>query len=317
MERTVVEQAIAELQRRQLGLFARAQALECGLSPNVLDGWLRRGRIRRHLPGVYGNAGLPDSWEVAALAATMWAGGDAVLCRDSAARIHGLPLPRGRGAVLHLLVHDRRFRERDGILVHRTRALPAHHVTTVGPHPVTTPTRTVCDLCGTLQGRALRRLVAAAVRDELTDACSLRACMREVGPVAGTRALRRLVDELSPLDAQCNSEFETVYLRMARRHGIEPTAMNHPIRDEHGGRRYLDAVYLPERVWVELDSERYHGTLLDQNDDAVRTASIERAGVWADPLRFTWNDVTQRPAAVAHVVRTALAAARTTAATGS
>jgi hypothetical protein len=95
---------------------------------------------------------------------------------------------------------------------------------------------------------------------------------------------------------------------MARRHGIEPTAMNHPIRDAARRRRYLDAVYLPEHVWVELDSRRFHGTLLDRNDDALRTASIERAGVWADPLRFTWEDVTERPGEVAAQVRSALAA---------
>lgn len=309
MGRMEVEAAVAELQRQQLGLFTRAQAIEAGQSAKAVDGRVRRGRYRRLLPGVYGDAGLPDSWEVAALAAALWAGGDAVLARDSAARIHGLPLPRRRGEMIHLLVGDRCFTARDGIVVHRTGTLPGHHVTVVGAHPVTTATRTVCDLAATLRVRPLRRLVAAAVRDQLTDAIALRSCLRELGPVAGTRALRVLIDELSPLDAQCRSEFESVYLRMARQYGIEPTAMNHPIRDDSGGRRYLDAVYLPEHVWVELDSKRFHGTLLDRNDDATRTASIQRAGVWADPLRFTWQDVTRRPAEVAAQVRGALAAA--------
>jgi hypothetical protein len=309
MERAAVEAAVTELQRQQLGLFTRAQAVDLGLSAKAVDGRVRRGRYRRLLPGVYADDGLPNSWEVAALAAALWAGRDAVLARDSAARLHGLPLPRGRGEVLHLLVRDRCFVERTGMVVHRTGTLPDHHVTVLGAHPVTTATRTVCDLAATLGVGSLRRLVAAAVREDVTDALDLRSCLRELGPVAGTRSLRTLLDELSPLDQQCESEFESVYLRMARRHGIEPTAMNHPVRDATGGRRRLDAVYLPERVWVELDSERFHGTLLDRNDDAIRTASIERAGEWADPLRFTWQDVTQCPTEVAGQVRAALAAA--------
>lgn len=309
MDRAEAEAAVAELQRAQLGLVTRSQAAGLGLSAKAVDGRVRRGRYRRLLPGVYGDAGLPDSWEVAALAAVLWARGDAVLARDSAARLHGLPLPRDRGAAIHLLVRDRCFAARDGIVVHRTHTLANHHVTALGPHPVTTATRTVCDLAATLRAGALRRLVAAAARDGLTDPASLRSCLRELGPVPGARALRLLIDELSPLDAQCSSEFESVYLRMAREHGVEPTAVNHPVRDAHGRRRYLDAVYLPEHVWVELDSRRFHGTLLDRNDDAIRTASIERAGEWADPLRFTWEDVTQRPAGVAGVVRRALTAA--------
>lgn len=304
--------AVAEVQRAQLGLFTRAQGIDAGVSAGSIDGRVRRGQARVWFPGVYADAGLPDSWEVAALAATLFVGGEAALARDSAARVHGLPLPPDRGEVLHVVVRTRSPQRREALVVHRTRTLPAHHVVEVGPHRVTSPTRTVCDLAATLRGPALRRLVAAAVRDDLTDALQLRRCLRELGPVAGTRRLRELVDELSPLDAQCDSEFETVYLRMARGHGIEPTAMNLPTRDATGGRRYLDAVYLPEHVWVELDSERYHGTLLDQNDDAVRTASIEGVGEWAEPLRFTWEDVTQRPGEVAAQVRAALAATRAT-----
>lgn len=303
--------AVAALQRAQLGLFTRRQAIGAGASAGAIDARVRRGRYRVWFPGVYAEAGLPETWEVAALAAVLSIGGEAVLARDSAARIHRLPLPHDRGEVLHVLVRNRSFQRVEGLAVHRTRTLLAHHRTTVGTHPVTTASRTVCDLAATLAGRPLRRLVAAAVRDGLCDAVALRSCLRELGPVAGAPRLRALVDELSPLDAQCASEFETVYLRMARRHGIEPTAMNHPVHDATGARRFLDAVYLPEHVWVELDSERFHGTLLDRNDDALRTVSIRRAGTWPEPLRFTWQDVTERPAQVAAQVRTALSAAAT------
>lgn len=310
MGRVEAEAGVAELQRQQLGLVTRAQAIAAGLPANVVDGRLRRGRYRRLLPGVYADAGLPDSWEVAALAAALWAGGDAVLARDSAARVHRLPLPASRGEVLHLLVRTRCFDPRPGIVVHRTSTLEPHHVEAVDGLPVTTATRTVADLAATLQRTPLRRLVAAAVREGLTDALALRSMLRELGPVAGTRRLRALIDELSPLDAQCDSVLETDYLHMARRFGIEPTAMNHPVRDSNGDRRRLDVVYLPEHVWVELDSRKHHSCILDRNDDEDREDAVAAVAPWGRPLRFSWGDVHDRPAAVAAAVRAALAEAR-------
>ncbi len=313
--RRLVDRRLAELQRRQFGAFSRAQALRVvGATPSTIDGRVAAGRYRVLLPGVLAEQGLPDSWELRTMAAVLWVGGEVAVARASAARLHGLPLPGSLTDGIHLLVRSRSYRSPPrGITVHRTTRLSPADVMRVGPLPLTVPTRTVCDLAGTLGPTALRRLVAGGVREGLTDASSLRATMRWLGRFRGAVALRALVDELSPLDAQCRSEFETVYLRMARRHGIEPTAMNHPTRDAHGHRRYLDAVYLPEHVWVELDSRRFHGTLLDQNDDVLRTLAVRAAGDWPEPLRFTWEDVTDRPADVAAQVRHALEQAGATA----
>ncbi len=309
--RQKLERGLARLQRRQHGAFTRKQAINAGLSAATVGGRVRNDRYRVLMPGVMAEAGVPDSWELRAMAAVLWAGGDAVLARGSAARSLGLPVPRAATDQLHLLVRNRCFAAPDSLVVHRTVTLDDVDRTVVGPLPVTTATRTACDLAGDLGHSALRKLVAAAVREGMTDPLKLRTAMGRLGRIRGVAQLREIVDELSPLDAQCRSEFETVYLRMARRHGIEPTAMNHPIRDGNDGRRYLDAVYLPEHVWVELDSRRFHTTLLDRNDDAIRTAAIERAAVWAEPLRFTWHDVTERAPEVATQVRAALAAART------
>lgn len=303
--------ALGAIQRRQHGAFTRQQAISAGVSAKAVDGRVRHGRYRVLLPGVMAEQGVPDSWELRAMSAILWAGGEALLARGTAAKALGLPVPAEATRRIHLLVRNRTFVTPSGIVVHRTRSLPATDRTSVGPLWATTATRTVCDLAGHLGSTDLRQLVSAAVRNGSTDAVAMRTALRRLGRIRGAVQLRHLVDELSPLDAQCDSALETVYLRMARRYGIEPTAMNHPVRDGSGRRRYLDAVYLPEHVWVELDSERFHGTLLDRNDDTLRTISIERVGEWADPLRFTWQDVTQRPAVVADQVRAALADART------
>ena len=56
--------------------------------------------------------------------------------------------------------------------------------------------------------------------------------------------------------------------------------MNHPVRDVDGRARRIDAVWLDQRVAVELDSKQEHGTLLDWNDDIRREAAIVLAGDW-------------------------------------
>lgn len=218
-------------------------------------------------------------------------------------------MPATSTTAIHLLVADRTFEVPSGLVVHRTRHLLRHHRGEVRGLPVTTPARTVCDLAGELGTPDLRRIVAAAARGHLADATELRRTLRELRRVRGAPRLRPVLEELSPLDAQCRTELETFYLRVARRGGIEPTAMNHPVRDATGGRRYLDAVYLPEHVWVELDGKRTHTISLDRNDDAKRTADVRGVAPWPEPLRFGWADLRDRPGGVVAEVRRALAAA--------
>jgi very-short-patch-repair endonuclease len=305
------EERLAALQRRQHGVFTRAQAIRCGVRPTTVDGRRRIGRYRVLLPGVMVDAGTPDRWVLRAMAALLWVGGEAVLARGSAARAHGLALPPSHDERLRVLVRSRCPAAPADVVVHRTSRWSDDDLTSVGPLRVTTVSRTICDLAGELGPVALRRLVAEAVRSGGTDASSLRATMVWMGRFRGAVALRRLVAELSPLDAACASELEHAYLRLARAHGIEPTAMNHVVRDADGRRRVLDVVHLPERVWIELDGAAYHDGVLDRADDLRRTEAILRAGGWRAPLRFTWEDVHERPGHVVAEVRSALTAART------
>lgn len=302
---------LAALQRRQFGAFSRRQALDLRVPATTLDHRLVQGRYERLRPGVWTDRTVPDSWEGRAMAALLAVGGEAALARASAARVLDLDVPPtlddGR---LHLLVGVRTFEGLEGVVAHRTRTLdPDRDVTTVGSLAVTTAVRTVVDLAGTLGPVALRRLVADAVRRGLVSATSLRETCSRLGRIRGKRRLLALVDELSPLDADCRSELETAFLRLMTSARLPPTAMNHEIRDAFGRRRYLDAVYLPERVPIELDSRAAHGSLLDWHDDLRRENAVVLTG-WRDFLRFSWDDVTRHPGRVVDTVRTALAAAR-------
>jgi hypothetical protein len=302
------DRRLAALCRRRYGVFTRQEASSCGVSPSTVTYRLQSGRYRRLWPGVLVEAGAPDSREARWLAAVLAIGGDAVLARQTAASIHGLEhgLPTDR---IHALVRTRSFPQLVGVEVHRTRYLDTRDVTTVRLLPVTTPTRTICDLAGQMPASDLRRVVSAAVRRGLTSAASLRQASTRLGRFRGKRALERVVDELSPLEAASRAESESLFLRITTREGIPPTALNHRVRDAFGEVRHLDAVYLPERIPVELDSRSFHGTLLDWHDDMRRENAVVLTG-WRDFLRFNYTDLRDRPSEVVEVIRRALHAAR-------
>ncbi len=305
----VPDQLLAALMRRQFGTCSRAQALACGIPDRTITNRLRSGRWRPLLPGVMAEAGTPDRWELRAMAALLAVGGEAVLARQSAARLHGLDLPPGVSPDLAVLVHNRTFPVLpEGITVHRTRRLPWSDVAGRTGLPVTTPARTICDLAGQVGPIALRRTVADAVRQGLTTADELRSTVGGLGRIPGKRHLLEVCDELSPLEADCRSEVESAFLRLATRVGLPPTAMNHSIVDVHGHPRFIDAVYLPHHVPVELDSRAHHGTGVDWNDDLRRANAIVVTG-WEPFLRFSWWDVRARPGQVVDILRAALARA--------
>lgn len=239
------DQKLADLCRRQIGVFALSQGVELGVPHATMVSRLRSGRYRRVLPGVVAEAATPDSWEARAMAALLAVGAEAVLARGSAARILGLDVPRRATEGMHLLVRDRTFGGLPGLTIHRTRTLDDADVTAVGPLWCTTITRTICDLAGELGPVALRRTVADAIRRDATSPTDLRRACRRLGRIRGKRYLLTLVDELSPLDRDCRSELETAFLHLMRRAGLPPTAMNHPVVDAFGTRRFIDAAYLP------------------------------------------------------------------------
>lgn len=295
--------------RRRFGVYTRAHAHAAGVADSTLDRWITTGRCRVLLPGVMTAAEVPDSWELRAMAALLAVGGEVVMARQSAAHLHDLDLPDTLGEGLALLVHNRTFPTLPaGIRVHRTRRLLDEHVRRVGPFPTTSPARTLCDLAGLMGPTALRRSVAHAVRNDLADALDLRTVAGGLGRIRGKRNLMRVCDELSPLEADCRSELESRFLRLVTRAGLEPTAMNHPVTDADGRQRFIDAVYLPHLVGIELDSKFAHGSRIDQNDDTARENAIVRTG-WRPLLHTNWRDVVDRPRLVIETIRAELRAA--------
>lgn len=302
------DQRLFAVARRQFGVFTSTQFVACGFARATLDARCRAGTYVRAHCGVYRHAVMAPSWQSRALAALLAVGGTTTLARSSAAQVLGLDLPNLRDDHIHLLVHQRTWGQLDGVVVHRSKAFEADVIIHEG-WPVTNATRTLFDLGTTIGPQAMRRAVAHAVRNNLTDASLIREAATRLGRIKGKRWLLALADELHPLDSNCRSHIETLFLHIMRKAGRPPTAMNHPVVDAFGHRRFIDAVYLPEQLPIELDSRQHHGSLLDWHDDTRRENAIVLVD-WRDFLRFSRDDLIHHPAKVVESVFRALAASR-------
>ncbi len=311
------DRRLERLAERQRGQFALLQAKEAGVPRSTVYQRLADGRYLERYPSVFRLAGSPDSrsaWYQAAVLALSTPDDPAYLSHRSAAHLWRFDGCRPDD-VIHLLSTGHHPREIRGVQPHRTRTLPDHHACTRAGIPVTGPERTICDLARQVGFVALRRAVADGVRRKLVTVESLAAVAFELGRFRGKRAVRRIVEELSPLERDTVNEFESLFLRIMTWAGAPPSALNHPVTDADGRRRKLDAVYLPGDyaiqipVWIELDGKFAHSEVLDVSDDRAREDAVMRAG-WPEPLRFTWWELVRCPKRIVGEVVGALEAHR-------
>jgi very-short-patch-repair endonuclease len=114
----------------------------------------------------------------------------------------------------------------------------------------------------------------------------------------GARNLRALLAaERGPRITR--SEAERRALALMRAHGIEPDETDFPI-----GPYRVDFLFRRERLIVEVDGYRYHGTRHRFVTDRRRSAALSAMGYQVHPL--TWDDITVRPAAAMSELRLAL-----------
>ncbi len=134
------DRGCAAIASRQFGLISRAQALGEGLSADAIDHRLAAGRLERLLPGVFRIAGAPASWHQRLMAAILWAPRAAVSHQAAAAvwELEGCPSDR-----VELSTMSTRKSRVPWITLHRVATLDRADVTSLGPIPVTTPTRTL------------------------------------------------------------------------------------------------------------------------------------------------------------------------------
>jgi hypothetical protein len=297
----------AQLLAFQHGVIARWQAAAVGLSPAVIDGQLRRGRWQPLYVGVYAAyTGAPPRGSLL-WAGVLRAGPEAALSHHTAAELDGLTDRPSES--LHITVDHKRRIEISGarrhelapaIVLHRTSRFDAIR------HPARTPPRTrieetVLDLAalstgfddafGWLSRGCGRRLVTP---QQLHQALDARGRVRWRDEILA--ALAVIADGV-------HSNLEYRYVRdVERPHGLpEATRQARMLRRPRS--YYLDNLYQPFGVAVELDGAAHH-LVEDRWRDIRKDNASATSGIVT--LRFSWADVTRRPCAVAADVAGAL-----------
>lgn len=294
---------LCTISERQEGLITRAQGASTDSNAGV-NRRLRTGEWERLARNVYRMPGSTPTWRQSLRAAVLTAGNGAVASHRSAAALWRLP-GFDAGPVDVTRLRGRSRTARLGTL-HETRYLPPGHVTAVDGIPVTSPARTLLDLCGILHPERAERVVANALAMKIVTAARLDIVLAEAGKRgrSGSGLLRRLVDERDDGQPPLESELESLLVTVLGAAGLPAPDRQVCLGNETRLIGRVDFAYRHARLVLEADSRRHHSSWLDAEADRRRDAALMATGWYV--LRVTWNQLVHRPDEVTAAVRGAL-----------
>jgi very-short-patch-repair endonuclease len=188
-----------------------------------------------------------------------------------------------------------------GVTLHRTRVPPDCHA--VGPAgvPATWPGRALLDAAHWARSDAEARLfVAACFQQGLVTVAELE---RAAIDRPNTRRLALVRRTASDCAGGSHSLAELDLVALCRRARLPVPARQVTRYDRRGRRRYLDAVFEPWRVAVEVDGA-HHLDVAQMWDDTQRGNALELDGYTL--LRYPAHVVRSEPGRVAAELREAL-----------
>jgi hypothetical protein len=303
MGRTERDRRLLELAGRQHLVFTREQAVDLGFSAAVIPRRVAAGRWRQLGRRTYTFGGLLLPWRGQVNAAVLDHRRAAAASHQTAAALHCVPGFPARG--VEITARRAGHHRHSAAGLHETSWLPDDHVTTVDGIRCTTLARTIFDLAGTQRPARVARALDNATNQLGLATEQLEGVLRDLGRRGrpGSALVRELLEARGEGFVATESALEDLLLRVLEEHGVEP-----PARQVHaGGRRpagRVDFAYRGRGLIIEADGRRYHTAKLDMDADRARDNELMAAG-WR-VLRVTWDDLVERPADVARLVRTAL-----------
>jgi very-short-patch-repair endonuclease len=247
------DRRIASLAAKQAGRVARRQLLAGGISGRSIDRRIQSARLRTTLPGVYAvgpvSSRLSPLWE-----AHLFAGPDSVLSHRAAAVLWRIGNFRTLDAIL-----PARRRGTEGLVCHRA-SIPAGERMTKHGLPVTTPARTLLDLCAIFPEPRMKPIFREAEVLGIVDQASIATLLAAHRRAKGAPLLRCLagIEDARARRGRVRSPIEIDFRNFVERHPLPPIELN--VRVAVGDRFYeVDAVWREQRVIVELDARSTHG----------------------------------------------------------
>ena len=275
---------LSELAARQHGVVSLAQLYALGLSRRAIARRVESGLLIRIHLGVYavGHARLTayGRW----MAATLAGGDRAALSHTSAAALWDLR--RSDARAIHITIPLPAKRESaSSLTVHRS--VVPYEIATRNAIPVTTPMRTIQDCAALLSLHDLARLVEQAEKLRLLDLTKLRTTPGRKGGANLKSVLAAYTDP-----ALTRSVLEDAMLALCRRHGLPAPQVNVLVEGFTA-----DFLWPHARLIAETDGRRDHATTAAFQRDRTRDQRLLTLGYRV--VRFTYADVTERPAYVA------------------
>lgn len=280
-------------------MVARRQLIELGLSDARIKGRIARGHLHVVHRGVYAVGHRVLSRRSRWMAAVLFGGPEAALSHRSAAQLWGIAPHRGSAIDV---TRRSGWRSSTGIVVHRN-AISADEIEEVAGIPCTCVPRTSLDLAGSFSRDELERTINQIEMRRLTHALSIYDLLARYPRRPGAPVLRALLDDLLEGHGVTRSMLEERFAALLARSDLPRPQLNASLA-VHGRFFEVDCLWRKQRVIVELDGVRVHGTDLAFEKDRERDRLLIADG-WRVP-RITWRQLRDDAPAVLADLRTLL-----------
>jgi hypothetical protein len=294
------EAAIAASARHQHGLVTAAQAAAAGVDRSAARRRVESGRWEPLQRGVYAVAGSPRTFEQRLLAGCLATAGAA--SHRAGMLLLSFDPPE---QVVEVLVAAERSPRRPGVVVHRTNELRPEWLTERQGIPVTGPLRLLADVGAVCPPWYVERCLEQGIVRKMFSFEGAVGAYFQLSKQGrnGVGVLRAALESWGHGSVQPDSVLEAAFARLCRRADLPLPVLQYEI-EVGGRRRRLDAAWPGLRVAVEVDGFASRVNRTRFQDDRSRQNDLVRSG-WT-VLRFTWEDVMQRPEMVASQIRAVL-----------
>jgi hypothetical protein len=275
MQSGAMDLEMADLAGHQYGLVSRTQLVQIGMSRSAIDRRIRTGRLHLLHPGVFAVGHHIVCQEGRWLAAVLRVGEGAVLSHRSAAELWGICRARNRSQV-HISA-PRSTRSSAAIRRHQV-SYASVELTVRRGIPVTTLARTLFDIAAEL---SLEAFEAALREAEYLQRFRLEELERLLALYPGRRGATTIKQCLHRLGrgprGRTLSRLEVKFAALLAASELPPPSLN-TILDLDGLKVEADCLWRDQRVIVELDGGRSHGTRIAFESDRERDRRLQAAG---------------------------------------
>jgi hypothetical protein len=283
------DERIAETASRQYGMFDVDQAEEAGGTYRIIHDRLNARRLRHEGDGVYGFPDWPQSWMRDLWREYLIVGrAHAVVGGESGTSLHRLqPFPRfGR---LELIVPHGYHHRPTRAIVRQTRDLTDDQIVTMYGLRTTSIPRTFCDVAAFAHPDRLARAIEQADLDKkasVDEVAALYDALRKPGK-PGFKMLEAILEVRRSDFVVPEGELDRMFRKLIRDfHLPEPEWLP---RLPWNPTRRADALWMPQRALLELDSRAWHARIDQMASDRRRDREAKRNGY--DTYRFTYEEV--------------------------